>query len=66
MSPLVSREFALSAECLFALVAGEWFLTGMSPQVLSQTVFPTELLVTLAAREWFRNCVRAMMPFQVV
>ena len=54
------------AKCLLALIAGEWFLARMSPQVHSEVFFPTELLVTFGALEWFRNRVRAMMPLQAV
>ena len=46
------------AERLLALIAGEWFLTGMSPKVHSKVTFLTELLVTLGALEWFRTCLR--------
>ena len=60
----MSREVAFFAECLLALIASEWFLTGMSPQVHSQVVFHTELLVTLAARERFLACVDPIMSFQ--
>ena len=54
----MNTEIAAITECLVALIAGEWFLTRMSPKVHSQVVFQTELLVTLGAREWFRFCVR--------